>query len=270
MIDQPETAARHDRQLVDITARSGLDLRLDAERLALDFGPRVVHPRGERRTLDQIRSMLEDPRASGPEHLYTIYMDIHDESDAPSLRAQGLLYGAVVYNHGVVGHERLRSQGHIHSEKPGTGLRYSEIYEFWTGHGYVYLQKECAADVTRAFLVEVGPGDKLVIPFGWVHLVVTLGDQALSFGAWCARANHLEYEALRALGGPAHFVQADGTVLTNPRYRRVADVQFALPRDFPTLDVPKDRPIYASWREHPDLFAFMASPERVGDVWSTL
>src|SRR5262249_40808053 len=146
----------------DLTALAGLDLRLDTEHLALDFGPGIAHPFGETRTLSQVRPMLEDPGAKGPEHLYTIYMDIYREEDAPALQAQGLLFGAVVYNRGVVGHERLRSQGHIHSEKPGTGLRYSEVYEFWSGRGYVYLQKECAVEVTRAFLVPVQAGDKVV------------------------------------------------------------------------------------------------------------
>ena len=254
----------------DIRALSGLDLELDEARLALAFGPEVAHPDGERRSLEQVRSMLEDPKARGPEHLYTIYMDIYRRQDQAELHRQGLLYGAVVYNHGSVGQERLRSQGHIHSPKPGIGLRYSEIYEFWSGQGYIYLQKECDPRVSRAFLVRVGPGDKLVIPFGWVHLVITLGDEVLSFGAWCARENHLEYERLRALGGPAHFVQADGSVVVNRRYSSVPEVQYATARDFPSLHIPHDRPIYTSWLERPELYAFMASPELVGDIWSSL
>lgn len=247
---------------------SGLDLTLDEERLCLVFGPNIVHPDGETRTLDSVRAMLADPDAAGPEHLYTIYMDIYYCEDGEALRNQGLLYGSVVYNHGTIGRERVRSQGHIHSEKIGVGLRYSEVYEFWTGRGLVYLQKELAPEVTRAYLVPVGPGDKLVIPFGWVHLTINDGDEVLSFGAWCARQNILEYDELRSLGGPAHFVYADGAVETNPRYTRVADVQRASVQDFPDFDIPRDRPIYTAWREDPSLFAFMASPELVGDVWS--
>ncbi len=252
----------------DLSAIAGLDIRLDEEKLALQFGPGIEHPVGEIRTLAQVRPMLEDRRADGPEHLYSIYMDIYRDEDGPALRAQDILYGSVIYNHGTVGHERLRSQGHVHSDKPGTGLRYSEVYDFWSGHGLVYLQKECGPTVSRAFLVHVSAGDKLVIPFGWVHLVVTLGDDVLSFGAWCARRNTFEYACLQALGGPAHFVQADGSVLTNPRYRSVAEVRDATPADFPDLGIPRDRPIYTSWRERPALYDFMASPELVGDIWA--
>ncbi|MBE3561504.1 MAG: hypothetical protein IMW89_20130 [Ktedonobacteraceae bacterium] len=253
--------------LKDITTQSGLNLRLDEERLALDFGPEIVHPAGEKRTLAQVRSMLADHQANGPEHLYTIYMDVYRQQDENALLQQKLLYGIVVYNHGTLGNERLRSQGHIHSEKPGTGLRYSEVYEFWTGHGLVYLQKECAPHVTSAYLVAVGPGDRLVIPFGWVHLVVTLGDEVLSFGAWCARENKLEYEELRRLGGPAHFVQSDGSVRPNPQYQSVPPVRYATPADFPDLGIPRDRPIYTSWLEQPELYDFMANPEHIGDIW---
>lgn len=267
---QAEPARRGSTDLTDLTARAGLDLRLDEGDLSLDFGPDVVHPAGETRTLDQVRPLLKDPRARGPEHLYTIYMDIYRRQDGPALHEQGLLYGAVVYNHGTVGRERLRSQGHIHSEKIGVGLRYSEVYEFWTGQGFVYLQKELGPDVTRAYLIRVGPGDKVVIPFGWVHLVVTLGTEVLSFGAWCARENQLEYAALRALGGPAHFVQVDGSVIANPRYRTVAKVRYATPADLPDLGIPRDQPIYTSWRERPELYAFMSRPELIGDVWANL
>jgi hypothetical protein len=126
----------------DLHAVSGLDVALDANALALAFGPGLLHPDGERRFLADVRATLAEPEASGPDHLYTIYMDVCRAEDRAALVDQSLLYGAVAYNHGLIGRERLRSQGHRHSRKPGTELRYSEVYEFWTGRGLVYLQKE--------------------------------------------------------------------------------------------------------------------------------
>jgi len=253
-----------------LTSLAGFEVSLDEKKLTLEFGSNVIHPAGEVRRLNQVRSMLENPYAQGPDHLYTIYMDIAQRDDIAALKEQGLLYGAVVYNSGTIGQERLRSQGHIHSEKQGTDLRYSEMYEFWTGHGMIYLQKECAPCVTRAFLVPVSAGDKVVIPYGWVHLLITLGDDVLSFGAWCARENKLEYEQLRVLGGPAYFVQADGSLKKNPHYESIAAIQYAKPGDFLALNIPLDRPIYTSWRENPDRFKFMASPELTDDLWADL
>jgi glucose-6-phosphate isomerase, archaeal len=256
--------------MIDLGSRTGMDLWLDPERLALSFGPGMTHPSEVHRTLDDVRSMLQDPTAQGPKDLYTIYMDIGRTQDLEALEAQGLLYGAVVYNHGTVGGERLRSQGHIHSEQPGTGLRYSEVYEFWTGRAYVYLQRECAPEVTRAILVEVGPGDRVIVPSGWVHLVVTLGDEIVSFGAWCARDNRIEYDGLRALGGPAYFVLADESVSVNARYRSVADIEYVSPADLPDFDIPTDRPIYGAWQDDPRLFDFLPTPELGRARWAGL
>lgn len=256
--------------MIDLSTVSGLDLRLDPERLALLFGPGLIHRSAEERHLEDVRPMLEDPHADGPDHLYSIYMDIGRAEDLPALTAQGLLYGAVVYNHGAVGRERLRSQGHIHSADARSGLRFSEAYEFWTGHGYVYLQRECGPAVSRAVLVPVGPGDKIVVPSGWVHLVVTLGDELLSFGAWCARDNQLEYGALRDIGGPAYFVQADGSVALNERYTSVVPLERATTADFPGFGIPRDQPIYRSWLETPDLFDFLPNPELGREAWAGL
>jgi glucose-6-phosphate isomerase, archaeal len=246
--------------------RSGLDIGLKADTIELAFGPTTVHPDGERRTIDQVLPMMSDPKAKGPAHLYTIYMDICNEDDLPALQRQGLLYGAVVYNYGSIGAERLRSQGHIHSEKAGTGLRYSEVYEFWTGHGFVYLQKECSPQVSRALLVPVGPGDKVIVPLGWAHLTVAAADEVLSFGAWCARANKLEYHQLRAMGGPAHFLLSDGNIVANPRYDSVPEVETVSPRDLPLLGIPYDQPIYTAWQAEPARFDFLPRPELVGDA----
>jgi glucose-6-phosphate isomerase len=238
--------------------------------LRLEFGPATVHPNGELRMLDDVRQTLAAPSATGPAHLYTIYMDICAREDLSAIRTQGLLYGAVVYNHGRIGRERLRSQGHRHSEQPGTGLRYSEVYEFWSGQGFVYLQKECAPVVSRAVLVPVNPGDKVIVPLGWTHLTVASEDEVLSFGAWCARDNRIEYEELRALGGPAHFVLGDGVVVPNPRYRLVPDVEVVAPRDLPLLGIPVDRPIYSAWLEDPSLFDFLPQPQLARTAWEGL
>lgn len=69
------------------------------------------------------------------------------------------------------------------------------------------------------------------------------------FGARCARENKLEYEQLRAVGGPAYFVQADGSLRQNLQYQSVANVQYAAPVDLPNLGILRDRRIYTVWGE---------------------
>ena len=105
-----------------------------------------------------------------------------------------------------------------------------------------------------------------MIPFGWAHLVVTEGMEVLSFGAWCARANSLEYAQLRVLSGPCYYFPDTENPEINPRYARVPTVIRADAGDLPTLGIPADRPIYTSWRENPDLYRFLAYPASGADV----
>lgn len=255
---------------IDLRRISGLDLDLDPAALDLRFGPDTLHPQAERRSSSAVAAMMRDEEAAGPDPLYTIYMDVCRRQDREALRQQGLLYGSVIYNHGAVGRERLRSQGHRHAEKPGTGLGYSEVFEFWTGRGSLFLQKECGPIVSRAYLVSVGPGDRVVLPSGWVHAIITEGHECLSFGAWCARANTFEYEGLRALGGPCYYFPAEGGFELNPRYAVVPPLQTIRAADLPCLDIPAGQPIYTSWLEEPGRFDFLPRPEVLGDIWADL
>ena len=109
------------------------------------------------RRLDEVRgfSGTRGDRPGAPLH------DLHGHPGArprEALRALGLGYGAVVYNHGTLGREALRSQGHVHSTPEATGVGYSELYEFWHGRGLVYMQDTATADVGDVIVVEAGPG----------------------------------------------------------------------------------------------------------------
>ncbi|MDH3730611.1 MAG: hypothetical protein OES13_05765 [Acidimicrobiia bacterium] len=254
---------------IDLSAISGLPMRLESRDLSLTFGEGLNQPEREIRRLEDIRPMLWQPDASGPEHLYSVYMGIGRAEDDSAIRSQGLVYGSMIFSPGLVGDEPIRSQGHLHAFAPG-GLRYSEVFQFWTGEGYLYLQKEVGPDVTRALFVRVSPGDIVVLPGDWMHLVVNVGSEPLSFGAWAARDNQFEYGQLRALGGPAYFVMADGEIAPNPRYRSVAPVEIADPRDIPTLGIPADRPIYETWQADPHMLDFVADPELARVSWQTL
>jgi glucose-6-phosphate isomerase len=145
-----------------LTSRAGFAVSLDPETLSLAFGPGITTAPVVVRSLDEVRPLLRDPQAAGPEHLYTIYMDIRVPGISDALRAQGLGYGAVVYNHGALGEEALRSQGHVHSTAPVTGLAYSELYEFWHGRGLVYMQDSATAEVGDVIVVEAGEEHHLV------------------------------------------------------------------------------------------------------------
>lgn len=253
--------------LIDLATRAGFQVRLDPEALTLEFGPGITTAPVVVRRLDEVRPLLREPEATGPDHLYTIYMDIRIPGVCDLLRANGLGYGAVVYNHGALGKEALRSQGHVHSVALDTGLGYSELYEFWHGHGLVYMQDAATPDVTDVIVVEASPGDKVAIPPGWAHATVNLGDGPLAFGAVYALDARLLYDPLRQLQGTAHYVLVDGSLEPNPRYRSPPKARRCAPHRLPEVGVESGRPALAGDVAR---LAFVSRPERYPQLWRRL
>jgi glucose-6-phosphate isomerase, archaeal len=252
--------------MIDLTPFAGIPIQLDPDALALSFGPGTTTAPVTIRRLDEVRSLLRDPGAQGPDHLYTIYMGIQVPGKTDALAGHGLGYGAVVYNHGTLGVEALRSQGHVHSIGPG-GLAYSELYEFWHGRGLVYMQDSATADVGDVIVVEAGPGDKIAIPPGWAHATVNVGREPMAFGAVYALEAKLLYEPLRKLQGTAHYVLADGTLEANPRYRSVSQARRLSPHHFPEHGIEPGHPALAGDLARLD---FVSRPERYPRLWQDI
>jgi len=253
--------------MIDLGHFAGFPVHLDLQCLTLTFGPGIATAPVTVRRLDEVRPLLRDPRATGPDHLYTIYMDIRVPDRVAALRSLGLGYGAVVYNHGSIGVEALRSQGHVHSAPESTGVAYSEIYEFWHGRGLVYMQDRATPDVADVIVVEAGPGDKVVIPPGWAHSTVNVGDEPMAFGAVYALEAQLFYEPLRKLQGTAHYVLADGTLDPNPRYRAAPTARRQAPHEIPEHGIAHGRPALAG---DVGLLDLVSHPERYRAVWERL
>jgi len=255
---------------IDLAAIAGLPVTLDPETLTLDFGDGITTDPLAQRRIEDIRPMLPDPEASGPDPLYSIYMDIRPPGLVHDLHARGLGYGAVVDSPGRIGGEFVRSQGHIHSSPPGTTTPYLEIYEFWHGTGAVYLQDAARPNLTDVMLVDVRAGDKLIIPPGWVHVVVNSGPTALAFGALYATGAELLYGPLRAMNGTAWAVLADGTFAANPRYDDPPRPHRTRAREYSEYGVTRDRPLLAAFADDHALYDYVVRPEAFPEVWETV
>ncbi len=197
-------------------------------------------------------------------------MDVKAPGVTEALGGRGLGYGAVVYNHGSLGREFLRSQGHVHSVSPETGVGYSELYEFWYGSGLVYMQSSAEAEVDDVIVVEAGPGEKVAIPPGWAHATVNIGDDPMVFGAVYAPGAELLYEPLRRRRGTAHYVLADGTLEANPAYRRVPKARRQSPHAFPGLGIAPGQPALVALAQDEGCLDFVSRPEAFPGLWERL
>lgn len=252
------------------TFESGLNIASVAEPLGLTYGDGTFGPEVEVRRLEDIRQSLKDPKASGPEDLYAIAMDVGRDEHREDLIERHLLYGVVTYAAGQVGDEPVRSQGHIHAKSPRNGWSTPELYEIWSGTGIILMQESAKDEPGRCFAVKAGPGEVVVVPPGWAHATISADpSQALTFGAWCDRAYGFDYEDVRAHGGLAWFPtlsKGDISWVSNERYRESELVE-ASPRIYTELGLKEGLSIYEQYAQNPEVFMWVPNPELKARAW---
>ena len=118
---------------------TGMNLSADLDKLEFIYGEDTTGPLTEKRRLDEIRVSLRDPNADGPSIVYAVAMDVAKKKHVQDLINRNLLYGAMIFEKGIIGEEPIRSQGHIHAVSVSCNASTCEVYEIWAGEAYIYL-----------------------------------------------------------------------------------------------------------------------------------
>lgn len=249
----------------------GIDIKPVSAPPGFVYGPGVVGPPVENRSLDSIRWSLINPKCSGPDPVYSIAMDVGKLEHRLLLAELNLLFGVVTYAAGRLGREPVRSQGHVHKRARGNRLSPPEIYEIWEGKAIIYMQEFADDDPGRCFAVEAGPGEVVIVPPDWAHATISADpDHPLTFGAWCDRDYGFQYDKLRAHKGIAWSPVLDTMDkidwLPNGNYLR-RQLITKKPSDHPELGIRKNIPIYATFEENHDIFMYVANPDRQIEAW---
>jgi glucose-6-phosphate isomerase len=249
----------------------GLDVRARHEPMGFAYGPGVFGPSPEMRSLDAIRPSLRDPACDGPDPVYAIVMDVGREEHRAQLHGRHLLFGVVTYARGRLGDEPVRSQGHVHKVTARNGWSPPELYEIWHGRAVVYMQERAEDDPGRAFAIEAGPGEVVVVPPGWAHATVSADPgEPMTFGAWCDREYGFEYAGVRSRGGLAWFplLTAQRRVAweRNPRYAK-RPLARRRARAYPELGLVAGEPIYRTFARDPEAVQWVSDPARLAHLW---
>jgi glucose-6-phosphate isomerase len=269
--------AAHDSNLTEgshwMIANSFLDISLKHDELRFEYGPGVVGPATELRSLDAIRASLRNPECTGPDPVYGIAMDVARTSDLPVLKERMLLYGIVAYAAGRLGEEPTRSQGHVHAIAPHSGWSPPEIFEVLEGTAIIYAQETTEDDPGTCVAVLANSGDKVVVPPVWAHCVVNADPtRRMVFGAWCDRQYGFVYDGVRRHGGLAWFpiLNSEDEIewRVNPSYK-TGKLAVHAARGYPELDLLPDRSLYQQYLDTPDSVLWVSDPARKELVWET-
>jgi len=249
----------------------GLQLEATSDPLGFCYGAGVFGPAPENRSLDAIRPSLLDSQCEGPDPVYSIVMDVGRHEHRNELQRRMLLFGVVAYARGTLGREPVRSQGHVHRVAPHSGWSPPELFEIWCGRALIYMQERVEDDPGRSITVDACPGDRVVVPPGWAHAVISADPRdTLVFGAWCDRQYGFVYDGVRARRGLAWFPTfSQGREIAwepNPNYR-AQQMERRPARRYPELGLLDSVPIYEHLERKPEAIQWVSQPALAEGLW---
>jgi glucose-6-phosphate isomerase len=254
----------------DLSAESGLPLSL-ADDGTLVFGAGLPPVRPATRTLAEMREVLADPDAAGPEVLYYMYRDVGRPEERAKAAAVGLRYDITVVMPAVLGREHSKTYGHYHPLAPD-GQYYPEVYEVISGEA-IYLLQRRGPDgrVDDVVAVRARPGDKVFMLPGYGHVTINPGPEPLVMANWVAAAFASEYGDYRAKRGAAVYEDVAGGWRPNPRYGDVPPVRALRPLcPEAQTGLAPGRPMYVDGVRDPARLAYLVQPTRFAGRWESL
>lgn len=166
------------------------------------------------RKLDQLRSVLMDPQATGPDPVYQVVHNVGNDWE-----------NKTIINPGKIGQEYTKTHGHYHPDNAP-----DEIFRVAEGEGVLALQKKHVENgvivpemVEEVFLVKAKAGDEIKIKKDYGHSWSNIGNEPLVLlDDWKTPHSPEDYKPIDIQHGMAYFlVEEDGKLKTvpNPTYK---------------------------------------------------
>jgi glucose-6-phosphate isomerase len=171
------------------------------------------------KTLDELRLVLKDQRASGPDPAYWVFRDVKD-SEAP----EGQRSDITVLTTGQIGQEYVKTHGHYHL---GDGI---EKYKLLKGNAMVLMQKPTFnfEGIESVRLVRMPLGQFVEIPPGWGHSVINIGEEEAVLENFEPLTINQLYSPYQKLHGSSYYVlerEGKPTIEPNTNYKDLPRLQ---------------------------------------------
>lgn len=257
----------------DLRDTSGLSLQLSDDG-GLVFGAEFPPTKAATRTLTEMREVLADPEATGPDVLYYMYRDVCRPADRDRVQAAGLRYDITVVMPAMLGHEHSKTYGHYHPAAPD-GEFYPEVYEVLAGRAVYVLQRRGPSGAIDEFLaIPAQAGDKVFMLPGYGHVTINVGEEPLVMANWVAAAFSSEYGDYKDRHGAAYYERVVGNVSewkANAHYGASAKVRTAHPLCPEALTGLKaGRPMYLDGVRDPAALRYLVAPRSFTGRWTNL
>ena len=168
-----------------------------------------------------------------------------------------------VINPGKVGAEFVKTVGHYHQNVAGTDIAYPEVYEAITDNIEYLLQSEPDGDgKVQVLWVVTEAGDKVVMPPNWGHVSMNVGSEPVVEVDLQKRdnPNGSDYSMFKERVGGA-FYRTDEGLVKNPKYE-INSLRIVKPLEKPEWGLIKNKSLYESFVENPEIFEYLLLPEK--------
>jgi glucose-6-phosphate isomerase len=262
--------------MIDLSKQSGLPVQWDPGKQSLVFDRQVYcsEENPDIRRRDDMEEVLFDRRACGFDELYYMYRGIALIQDRRAIADQGLRYDITVIRPGTLGGEFIKTAGHYHPLKPGTGLTFPEVYEVLHGRAHYLIQRPVPDDPSRlesVLLIAARPGDKVLIPPGYGHITINPGEDYLIMSNWVAEGFSSLYDQIRAHHGGAYYelqTEEGPEFWPNKQYQSLPPLLRCPVTPVPDFSLITGLPIYSVFQENHKAFRFLTHPELFRHVFN--
>ena len=243
--------------MLNLKKISGLPILLDKTNMSIKFDGDFPFIKKSERSLKELRPYLKNPEAkNGPDPLYYVWRYAHLKKDSEKIRNCNLRYDITLIPPGKIDGEFVKTAGHYHKSFP-------EVFEVLLGRAYFLIQSfdNNPKNIKSVFLMEAGPGEKLLIPIGYGHNMINVFNEPLLTSNWVSDRAVYDYESYKNNRGASYyFLDNDNLIdiVKNPNYDSVPEIKKIRAKKDPL-------PLY-NLINNPDKLKFLNYPEKFGNV----
>ncbi len=265
--------------MINLEKYSGLPIQMrDDYSLVFENGLPAVTPNV--REFSAMKSYLKDPSSTfWNKGAYYMYRDIARSEDREVITKSGIQYDITVVLPGLMGDEFSKTIGHYHSFKPGTQVRYPEIYEVIYGR-VVFIIQSATPDLEQlqeAYAIRMERGEKVLVPPGFGHVLVNPTDDVVITANWQPSANVSDYSSYEKHNGAAYYVMQSkhlgsggktsmqSAFVPNLNYKTLPKLVEARPRELPQYELRSALPMYSACARDLSKLDFLVNPDKYID-----
>jgi len=200
---------------------------------------------------------------------YYMFREATEAEDLELYRQEGLRYDVTELPPGLIGDEFIKTAGHFHPLRQEREMRWPELYQVVRGRALFILQRSLGDGELEVCAVHMGPGDVMLIPGDYGHVMTNIGEENLLSANIVSAAFASEYEEYQVKRGAAVKcgVQEGAMFLRqNPAYEQVISIKELTAMEFARetgeadfiLAVVETGDIYRAFLSNPEAFRFLA------------